>query len=332
MPITLTQIPQQRVRQTTCNAGPDPVIQIVPEIQNGYILYEGPSRLDGQPIVAIATGFNKSKNAKTGQMIQIWIIRSDLSPLKAIFAGKDISVCGNCKHRPNGPTNPTGMGTCYVNVGQAPEAVFKAYKAGSYRHITENDWFHFRDRRVRIGAYGDPAVLPTGLLRAIAISCERHTAYTHQWNFTDQQLKAIMMASCDTPEEKARAQAKGWRTFRVRLEDEPLQPDERNCPASAEAGHKAQCATCTACHGTGGGNNKRMNIAIIVHGTDWKPRRFRKVRMLQRAHKAFTHLLVQSAYALSRRGIPRKRNRRLEKLRAAARAALLAGNATLAAK
>ena len=38
---------------------------------NGVILYEGPSMLDGAPIVVIATGIRTgSTNVKTGAMIQ----------------------------------------------------------------------------------------------------------------------------------------------------------------------------------------------------------------------------------------------------------------------
>jgi hypothetical protein len=39
----------------------------------GLVLWEGPSRLDGSPIVAIATF--RTDNRKTGPMIQTWIIR-----------------------------------------------------------------------------------------------------------------------------------------------------------------------------------------------------------------------------------------------------------------
>ena len=46
----------------------------------GVILYSGPSRIDNEPIVVIAT-FD-SDNEKTGKMIQTWIIRRDLSPLQ----------------------------------------------------------------------------------------------------------------------------------------------------------------------------------------------------------------------------------------------------------
>ena len=52
---------------------------------NGVILYEGPSELDGSPIVVIAT-FG-SKNRKTGKgrknLIQTWIMRQDVAPWDA---------------------------------------------------------------------------------------------------------------------------------------------------------------------------------------------------------------------------------------------------------
>ena len=43
--------------------------------KNGYILYQGPSVLDGVEIVVVATGFDtKSQNSKTGDMIQPTIL------------------------------------------------------------------------------------------------------------------------------------------------------------------------------------------------------------------------------------------------------------------
>lgn len=46
------------------------------------ILYRGPSLLDGQPIVAIA--IVKSDNAKTGNMVQTYILREDIDPNRRI--------------------------------------------------------------------------------------------------------------------------------------------------------------------------------------------------------------------------------------------------------
>ena len=45
---------------------------------SGFIIYEGPSQIDGAPIVAIAT--LKSRNRKNGAMIQTWILRAYMHP------------------------------------------------------------------------------------------------------------------------------------------------------------------------------------------------------------------------------------------------------------
>jgi hypothetical protein len=50
------------------------------------ILYEGPSMIDGKPIVVIATV--GSANSKTGAMVQTWIMRQDVEPHHALKTGK----------------------------------------------------------------------------------------------------------------------------------------------------------------------------------------------------------------------------------------------------
>ena len=68
--------------------------------QNGYILGEFNSPIDGKPCVAIATGFkSKSQNAKTGgDMIQTFFIRADVEPHTAFKNGEGYSCCGDCPH------------------------------------------------------------------------------------------------------------------------------------------------------------------------------------------------------------------------------------------
>ena len=63
----------------------------------GIVFYRGPSQIDGKPIVAVAT--LKSNNRKTGDMIQTWILRSMMSPIRALATGGDRSICGDCFHR-----------------------------------------------------------------------------------------------------------------------------------------------------------------------------------------------------------------------------------------
>ena len=82
---------------------------------NGIILYKGPSRFDGAGIVCIAIGLkSRSRNRKTGRMLQTYILREDVSPVLAVKMGLDASICHDCAARGNG----TGKGRwCYVNLG-----------------------------------------------------------------------------------------------------------------------------------------------------------------------------------------------------------------------
>ena len=57
---------------------------------NGFVLWEGASPMTGEPIVAIVTAVRAaSKNAKTGWMHQLWILRSDIPPHEAFKQGLD---------------------------------------------------------------------------------------------------------------------------------------------------------------------------------------------------------------------------------------------------
>jgi hypothetical protein len=221
----------------------------------GLIVYEGPSRLDGQPIVAILT--LHSDNRKTGDMAQLWILRSDMSPVAAIKAGADESICGDCIHRGDG----TGVGRiCYVNAGQAPNSVFITYINGGYPRATPQT---LRDatggRMVRLGAYGDSAALPIRTIRAVTRHADGWTGYSHQWRIRPS-LRPYVMASVDSPADAAQARARGWRYFRVsRLADRAQ--GEAICPSDKGV----QCIDCGHCNGHASG--RRGSVVIQVHGS-----------------------------------------------------------------
>lgn len=236
---------------------------------NGLILWQGASLLDGAPVVVVAVGTARgSKNAKTGAMLQTYILRADMAPTAAVAAGADASICGDCPHRGDG----TGKGrTCYVNVGQGPGAVYRAFIAGRYpdaRTLPEGAadaaTAAGRGRVVRLGTYGDPAAVPVHVWQALTAECVAHTGYTHQWRKAPA-LRDLCMASADSAADAADAHAAGWRTFRVAMPcDAPRIAGEAICPASAEAGRKLTCAECRACSGTGTG--RRGSIVIQAHG------------------------------------------------------------------
>jgi hypothetical protein len=132
-------------------------------------------------------------------------------------------------------------------------------------------------RMVRMGSYGDPAAVPVAIWQAMMARVAAKTGYTHQWHTGRfDGLQAFCMASCDTASEHTVAKALGWRTFRVRLADEPLMAREIVCPASKEAGAKTSCDACKAC----GGNTAkaRVDIAIMAHGAASKVNAYNAIR------------------------------------------------------
>lgn len=230
-------------------------------MSNGVVLWEGASAIDGAPIVVIATGLGRAtRNEKTGDMVQTWVLRRDVAPHVAVKTGEDASVCGDCQHR------PVNGGSCYVKVFQAPLSVWNAYKRGVYPQVTLLEASELvADRMVRFGSYGDPAAVPFGVWLALTLKAKGWTGYTHQWRSCDPAFKRLCMASADSLGDLIEAQAQGWRTFRVRTADEaPLAKREFVCPASAEAGHKTACASCRACMGTDA--KAKASPVIIAHG------------------------------------------------------------------
>jgi len=224
----------------------------------GVILYEGPSMIDGAPIVVIANRIDTaSNNNKTGAMVQTFIMRQDIAPHDALKTGDDSSICGDCTHR------PANGGSCYVRVFQAPLSTWKAYKRGRYLKITPaQSTALFADRFFPLGTYGDPAAAPFQVWRAATLKTKGHNGYTHQWR-AFSAFKTLCMASADSVDEATQAQAQGWRTFRVKKSHEAIN-NEVTCPASKEAGAKTSCVDCRACGGTSA--KARASIVINDHG------------------------------------------------------------------
>jgi hypothetical protein len=232
----------------------------------GYIVYEGPSEIDGGPIVAIVT--NSSSNPKTGNIMQLWIMRADVRPTQATKGGEDRSVCGDCKHR------HFNNGTCYVMPFTGPLGVWKAYKKGIYDIL--EDFNIFNDRVLRFGAYGDPHALPIDILVSIKTNVRNSTSYTHLWKTLNESelnaSKKFTMASVDNLNEKHEAQLLGFRTFRVVKDYAEMESDEIICPNITR---KLTCIECKLCNGNRNGNNVK-NIVIQSHGVKSK-RKLKKI-------------------------------------------------------
>lgn len=225
--------------------------------KNGCILYKGPSLLDGKEIVVIATGLaDSSKNTKTGNLIQTWIMVEGKNPLEVSAQKEDGSICGDCPHR------RSLNGACYVSIFQAPNNIWKSYKRGNYEFATEKDIEKMREIGVRAGSYGDPAAVPLEIWETL----QPKTGYTHQWRWLSGHRSAtkwqnFMMASCDSLAEREEAAAKGWRCFVTQPEGGSLNPFGLvTCPATTKG---VQCSTCKLCQGNRIG---AKSVAIPIHG------------------------------------------------------------------
>ena len=239
----------------------------------GFVVYEGPSMLDGSPIVVVVNRvFEASENAKTGDLVQTFIIRSDVSPMDALRSGQDIAVCGTCEHRPSLVKAGNGKSPCYVNVGQSVTSVYGAYTRGSYMRATPEQVSELLGgKTLRLGTYGDPAAAPVAIWHALAKGAAKRVGYSHQWasiGFDVESWSTLVMASADTPEQRITAKSMGMRTFRV-AQDNLLSPGEISCPASAEAGRKVTCVDCKLCGGT---SIRAKDIVIQDHAQGFKRR------------------------------------------------------------
>lgn len=225
--------------------------------ENGLVVYEGPSFLDGSPIVAIITALvEPSDNDKTGDMVQLWILPRDRSPIEARKTKDDSGFCGKC----------TIKSACYLDWGKAPMQVWRCHQRGGYDYF-DPDWdsVYLLGRKLRLGAAGDPCALPYRLVRDLVdMSTGGHAGYTHQWRENRYRaFQRFVMASVESWGQALEAQSRGWRTFRILKPGESPTDTETRCPASKEGGMVTNCENCQLCAGLA---CRARSVAITAHG------------------------------------------------------------------
>lgn len=236
----------------------------------GFLFYEGPSRIDRMPIAGVAT--YGTENAKTGDLVQTWIFRTDMNPVQAISVGADHSICGNCPLRGRVENERNRGRGCYVAVQNAPLSVYGGYTRGIYPQIgqAQNAGEMLAGRGLRYGSYGDPVAIPMRFWTRLSELCTGRvrTGYTHQWR--DRRFRrwsSRLMASTHSRAENDLAQSLGWRTFRTVVAVDGLTHGEILCPASKEAEYRATCERCGACNGRRDEGDRRYSVGIVVHGS-----------------------------------------------------------------
>lgn len=241
----------------------------------GLVLHRGIAPGSGHPYVVIAT--LESRNQKTGNMVTVWIVRSDLHPLDERARAKkegDHTTCFNC---------PLIVAGCYVEVENAPAGVWNAFQRGRYEEYDREKHDHLiSGRRVRWGGYGDPVLIPIGIVwRWSNLLADGWAGYTHQWARKEyQEYREFFMASVHSIAQRDRAWAIGWRTFRDcdSLKAEPMTRGEFNCPASNEQGARMTCQTCCMCDGADRpvGAIQRASVVIERHANAVETKTLRK--------------------------------------------------------
>lgn len=239
-------------------------------MKNSAVIYEGPSPINGAPIIAIASGLKTpSINDKTGDMIQIDILLRDIHPVEAMRSGEDVAICGEC---------PLRSKECYVNVGFAQSSKWRAYRDGKVPFMSLDLFGKLIKRRgapIRWGAYGDPSDLPFDLVELLLVGMGLDklgwTSYTHQWMqpwFDKRHLK-YSMASIDknnTVEMLRDIYGDDVRYYRIADDYNNLAKDEIACPSSGddrvyeEGPRTVTCNTCLLCAGT---SKQAKNVVIV---------------------------------------------------------------------
>ena len=195
-------------------------------------------------------------------MIQTYIIREDIDPYTATKFGDDSSVCGDC------PLKPSESGVCYVLTFRGPAAIYRSYLKHGATPIEQMKGHHIQRalgfRRVRLGAYGDPAAIPVSAWGNLLQYSKGWTGYTHQWRTCEQELKRYCQASCDSAQDVVDAMAQGWGTYYVvpKNVEPPRQLGGKHlmlCPFTKVG---IQCTDCGLCNG-----QSKRHITVHVHGT-----------------------------------------------------------------
>jgi hypothetical protein len=247
---------------------------------SGVVLYRGKSMLGGDDdIVVVAT--LHSDNRKTGNMIQVWILMADMDPYEAIRRNRNQGVCGKCFFQGtwNPETEKYEARVCYVNLGHAPLQIYRSYQQGRYPEYWPGDHDSlFLCRKIRWGAYGDPAAVPIPVIRRFLRLCAfDRTGYSNQLFWIDRRraetLAQWFMCSCHTPAQLAEAERRGWRAF-LTVPDEVLdkRPRQRTpawqkaidcCIECPYTSHGVACVDCRLCNGY---ESSAKSVFIGAHG------------------------------------------------------------------
>lgn len=205
-------------------------------------------------ILVFAT--EQSENPKTGPSTQIWIMDATMHPVNSRKTGNDAqNQCQGCKLASNNG--------CYLTPLPLM-TIWRKWTEGKVKYIKLGDpeWTRlFVNQYVRLGAYGNPSLIPLPLLKEIVRAARKTTGYFHDWHLMSPEKARdygqYLMASCE-PDNYLAAQAIGLRTFTV--SNEPID----GSVSCLYVTKNLTCLECQLCDGIR--NGKKTNVWIKGHG------------------------------------------------------------------
>lgn len=207
-------------------------------------------------IVVIA--LDGSSNRKTGPGVQVWILDRTMHPSDSRRSGTDAKrQCRGCPL--------SSYRGCYV-IDMPLISIWKKYQAGDYpKHGPGSQEFRdlFYGKYVRLGAYGNPSLIPLRTVKKIAGLARRITGYFHDWHLMPapraRAYGQFLMASTH-PHDVKRAWRLGLRTFTT-----GAMAGEQHGIECLSDSHGITCSQCGLCDG----NLRRRdlpNVWIRPHG------------------------------------------------------------------
>lgn len=217
----------------------------------------------------IAKPTDKVVQTYTFDLRQLALVRSALDGKHKVdrtqFFALDAANCLDCPLSGN-----SGTGKCYTHkymqfsgfvsmlkslcMQDIPEGLDAVQRANVLKMCNRADYLRF-------GTYGEPSLLPIGLVTDMVYNLPqgvKYTGYTHQarkpWA---QEYAAYFMASAHS--DKDAVSITGWRSF-VCVEKGDTSTAVQ-CPASKELS-VTTCAACGLCSGIAGKGSKNIKIAM----------------------------------------------------------------------
>jgi len=210
-----------------------------------------------------------SANKKIG-MFSMVIQTYHFSEEQFIDFKDDAKNCLDCPYSYN--MNGGKTGGCYTHSGMQGMGLRSMLRRLKKLEIPDYDKQSFNNfvsyikqfpiELCRLGAYGEPCLLPLRLIGKLVKLSKAHSGYTHQWG--KEQYKGYskyLMASTHNMFETAIANDLGFRAFESSKKMDKKMP---MCPAAKEfKGKSKTCVQCAACCGTV--KKQTNNIFIFKH-------------------------------------------------------------------